>query len=211
MRPSACSVAGAPARACAWRRRAPPWRPCCRRGACAPILAGSCARSGLCDGAMYSATQALLAQPLAGAQPQATRTSGRLASYNNVKALPVLHVCLGCAASTRVRLLQEYVASADQAEAERCLRELAVPFFHHELVKQALLAAMEAPAAQGPLLALLSRMADSGLVSGSQMQKARLPQHAPCCMPSVAGGAKRAQRTHPAGPFIGAIRCFDAP
>ena len=101
--------------------------------------------------------------------------------------------CLGSAASTRERLLQEYVASADQAEAERCLRELAVPFFHHELVKQALLAAMEAPAAQRPLLALLARMADSGLVSGSQMQKARLPQRSPWCMSCVAGGASAAR------------------
>ncbi|KAK9819246.1 hypothetical protein WJX81_007334 [Elliptochloris bilobata] len=68
-------------------------------------------------------------------------------------------------------MLKEYVASADKAEAERCLRELAVPFFHHEVVKQALLLAMEAPASQGPLLALLAHMADSGLVSGSQMHK----------------------------------------
>ena len=98
-------------------------------------------------------------------------------------------VARGMHKSTCVRLLQEYVASADQAEAERCLRELAVPFFHHELVKQALLAAMEAPAAQGPLLALLSRMADSGLVSGSQMQKARLPPRTPCCMSCVVDGA----------------------
>ena len=82
------------------------------------------------------------------------------------------------------------MASADQAEAERCLRELAVPFFHHELVKQALLLAMEAPAAQGPLLALLSCMADSGLVSGSQMQKACPPQRfALLHIVSVAGGA----------------------
>ena len=62
--------------------------------------------------------------------------------------------------------------SADEAEAARCLRELAVPFFHHEVVKQALLLAMEEPAVQAPLLALLAHMAESGLVSGSQMQKA---------------------------------------
>ena len=62
--------------------------------------------------------------------------------------------------------------SADAAEAARCLRELAVPFFHHEVVKQALLLAMEEPAVQAPLLALLAHMAESGLVSGSQMQKA---------------------------------------
>ena len=85
------------------------------------------------------------------------------------------------------------MASADQAEAERCLREVAVPFFHHEVVKQALLLAMEAPAAQGSLLALLSRMADSGLVSGSQMQKARLRQCLPCCIMHAAGAASTAR------------------
>ena len=68
---------------------------------------------------------------------------------------------------------QEYIASEDKAEAARCLRELAVPFFHHEVVKQALLLAMEAPSAEAPLLALLAHMAGTGLVSGSQMEKAR--------------------------------------
>ncbi|MCL4137749.1 UNVERIFIED_CONTAM: hypothetical protein GTU68_018966 [Idotea baltica] len=36
-----------------------------------------------------------------------------------------------------VLLLQEYVSSADAAEAMRCLRELEVPHFHHELVYEA--------------------------------------------------------------------------
>lgn len=31
-------------------------------------------------------------------------------------------------------LLKEYVLSGDTAEAERCLRELEVPHFHHEFV-----------------------------------------------------------------------------
>lgn len=31
---------------------------------------------------------------------------------------------------------QEYLASEDAAEAERALRALAVPFFHHEFVRQ---------------------------------------------------------------------------
>lgn len=34
-------------------------------------------------------------------------------------------------------LLSEYQASRDVGEARRCLHSLAVPFFHHELVKQA--------------------------------------------------------------------------
>jgi len=58
-------------------------------------------------------------------------------------------------------------------EARSCLRALAVPFFHHELVKQALLAAMEEPAAAPALLGLLKALADSADVSALQMQKAR--------------------------------------
>ncbi len=38
---------------------------------------------------------------------------------------------------------QEYQASQDVEEARRRLRELALPFFHHEAVKQALLAGMQ--------------------------------------------------------------------
>ena len=60
------------------------------------------------------------------------------------------------------------------AEARSCLRALAVPFFHHELVKQALLAAMEEPAAAPTLLALLKALADSADITPLQMQKVRL-------------------------------------
>lgn len=34
------------------------------------------------------------------------------------------------------RVVEEYVASRDLAECARCLQTLAVPWFHHELVKQ---------------------------------------------------------------------------
>lgn len=66
---------------------------------------------------------------------------------------------------------QEAVSSRDMGEARTCLRSLAVPFFHHELVKQALLAAMEDAAAAVPLLDLLKSLADSADVSPLQMQK----------------------------------------
>lgn len=56
-------------------------------------------------------------------------------------------------------------------EARLCLRNLAVPPFHHELVKQALVAAMEDESAAKPLLELLKGLADSGDVSPMQMQK----------------------------------------
>lgn len=55
-------------------------------------------------------------------------------------------------------LLAEYLgASRDVAEAARRLRELGVPFFHHELVKQALLAAIESAANVDSVVALLGR------------------------------------------------------
>ena len=66
---------------------------------------------------------------------------------------------------------QEVKSSHDIGEARACLRSLAVPFFHHELVKQALLAAMEDAAAAGPLQELLKALADSADISPLQMQK----------------------------------------
>lgn len=40
-------------------------------------------------------------------------------------------------------MLGEYVGSGDVAEVERELRALALPFFHHEVVKQAILIATD--------------------------------------------------------------------
>ncbi|XP_064418920.1 programmed cell death protein 4b isoform X2 [Latimeria chalumnae] len=40
-------------------------------------------------------------------------------------------------------LLKEYLLSEDEAEAERCLRELEVPHFHHELVYKAIVMVLE--------------------------------------------------------------------
>ena len=58
-------------------------------------------------------------------------------------------------------------------EVRRLLLDLAVPFFHHELVKQALLAGLEAADAKGlePTLRLLRELSDSGDLSTSQMAK----------------------------------------
>ncbi|KAL1508922.1 hypothetical protein ABEB36_003741 [Hypothenemus hampei] len=41
-------------------------------------------------------------------------------------------------------LLQEFVSSGDVEEASRCLKELEVPHFHHELVYEAIVMALEA-------------------------------------------------------------------
>ncbi|KAF0303825.1 Programmed cell death protein 4 [Amphibalanus amphitrite] len=45
--------------------------------------------------------------------------------------------------SQMVQLLQEYLSSADCDEAIRCLKELEVPHFHHELVYEAVTMAIE--------------------------------------------------------------------
>lgn len=67
------------------------------------------------------------------------------------------------------KLLAEYLDSHDAAEASRCLRGLAVPFFHHELVKQGLHAAMENAAQTEHLMALFKRLTDSNEVTSNQL------------------------------------------
>ncbi|GAQ81206.1 MA3 domain-containing protein [Klebsormidium nitens] len=69
------------------------------------------------------------------------------------------------------KLLLEYVDSGDKAEATRCIKGLSMPFFHHEVVKQALIMAMERKKADQLLLDLLAETAASGLITSSQMAK----------------------------------------
>ncbi|XP_058093870.1 LOW QUALITY PROTEIN: MA3 DOMAIN-CONTAINING TRANSLATION REGULATORY FACTOR 1-like [Magnolia sinica] len=68
-------------------------------------------------------------------------------------------------------LLREYVESGDTVEACRCIRELGVSFFHHEVVKKALILAMETQSAEPLILKLLKEAAEEGLISSSQMVK----------------------------------------
>lgn len=68
-------------------------------------------------------------------------------------------------------LLREYVESGDAFEACRCVRELGVSFFHHEVVKRALVLAMEIRTAEPLILKLLKEAAEEGLISSSQMAK----------------------------------------
>ncbi|AQK78411.1 Programmed cell death protein 4 [Zea mays] len=68
-------------------------------------------------------------------------------------------------------LLKEYIRNGDTAEACRCIRELAVPFFHHEVVKRALTLGMESPAAEALIVKLLKEASEECLVSSSQMMK----------------------------------------
>jgi len=63
-------------------------------------------------------------------------------------------------------LLEEYVVSADQTEADRSVRKLNAPSFHYQIVKQALRLALAKPEdARKKLLDLLGYFVNTGLIS----------------------------------------------
>uniref|UniRef100_A0A8C6UGM3 Programmed cell death protein 4 n=1 Tax=Neogobius melanostomus TaxID=47308 RepID=A0A8C6UGM3_9GOBI len=70
-------------------------------------------------------------------------------------------------------LLKEYLISGDVAEAERCLRDLEVPHFHHELVYEAVVMVLEASGdnAGQMMMKLLQSFWKSGLVTIDQMNR----------------------------------------
>lgn len=68
-------------------------------------------------------------------------------------------------------LLVEYITSGDKMEAFRCIKDLKVPFFHHEIVKRSLILAMERRASEDCLLDLLKEAAEEGFINSSQMTK----------------------------------------
>ncbi|KAM4703695.1 programmed cell death protein 4 isoform 2-T3 [Rhinophrynus dorsalis] len=70
-------------------------------------------------------------------------------------------------------LLKEYVLSGDVAEAERCLQELEVPHFHHELVYEAVLMVLESTGNNTfkMMLSLLEALCKSTVVSLDQMKR----------------------------------------
>ncbi|KAM5125507.1 programmed cell death protein 4-like [Mantella aurantiaca] len=70
-------------------------------------------------------------------------------------------------------LLQEFLSSGQISEAERCLQELEVPHFHHELVYEAVVMVLEG-SAEGHILMvvkLLKALYDSGLITLDQMNR----------------------------------------
>lgn len=69
-------------------------------------------------------------------------------------------------------LLQEYVSSDDAAEAARCLKELEVPHFHHELVYEAIVMALEAAneETENSMVKLLKSFWDSTIITPDQMK-----------------------------------------
>ncbi|XP_072989682.1 MA3 DOMAIN-CONTAINING TRANSLATION REGULATORY FACTOR 2 isoform X1 [Typha latifolia] len=68
-------------------------------------------------------------------------------------------------------LLIEYVASGDKAEACRCIKDLKVPFFHHDIIKRALILAMERQANEGLILDFLKVASGEGVINASQISK----------------------------------------
>ena len=79
-------------------------------------------------------------------------------------------------------MLKEYVAAGDVVEVERGLRALAAPFFHHEVVKQAILIATEdMKHAKVPCSPPASRTRCTRSPSRTPAV-ARPPPHRACCL-----------------------------
>lgn len=70
-------------------------------------------------------------------------------------------------------LLQEFLSSGDTEEASRCLRELEVPHFHHELVYEAIVMALEANSTikEEVLCNLLKSFSDAVIITLDQMER----------------------------------------
>lgn len=69
-------------------------------------------------------------------------------------------------------LLKEYIVSGELEEAVRCLQELEVPHFHHELVYEAILMAIEdmGEKTQDLISKLLKSLSSSAIVSVDQLK-----------------------------------------
>ncbi|KAJ1298182.1 hypothetical protein BS78_01G434400 [Paspalum vaginatum] len=69
-------------------------------------------------------------------------------------------------------ILEEYLAAGDRSEALRCVRDLKIPFFHHDVVKRALVLAVErGGAAEVRILDLLKAASEEGVINESQITK----------------------------------------
>lgn len=67
------------------------------------------------------------------------------------------------------KLLEEYESGGEIREACRCMKELGMPFFHHEVVKKALVTTIEKKNER--LWGLLKECFESGLITMNQMVK----------------------------------------
>eukprot|EP01026_Neomeris_dumetosa_P035830 TRINITY_DN2880_c0_g1_i2.p1 TRINITY_DN2880_c0_g1~~TRINITY_DN2880_c0_g1_i2.p1 ORF type:complete len:567 (-),score=105.96 TRINITY_DN2880_c0_g1_i2:477-2108(-) len=68
-------------------------------------------------------------------------------------------------------LVKEYVISSDIQEAVRCLRDIDAPYYHHEVIKQALEALFDQPTRFDLIVNLLQQLSVSGEVNLTQMKK----------------------------------------
>ncbi|XP_061889195.1 programmed cell death protein 4b isoform X2 [Entelurus aequoreus] len=70
-------------------------------------------------------------------------------------------------------LLKEYILSGDSMEAERCLRDLEVPHFHHEFVYEAIVMVLESKGEKtfNMLLQLLRSLSVSSIITVEQMRR----------------------------------------
>lgn len=70
-------------------------------------------------------------------------------------------------------LLKEYILSGDSMEAERCLRDLEVPHFHHEFVYEAIVMALESKGEKTfkMVLKLLKSLSVSSVITLDQMRR----------------------------------------
>lgn len=70
-------------------------------------------------------------------------------------------------------LLKEYILSGDSKEAERCLRDLEVPHFHHEFVYEAIVMVLESNGEKTfkMVLQLLKSLSVSSIITVDQMRR----------------------------------------
>lgn len=71
------------------------------------------------------------------------------------------------------------MANVDATAVEKGLRELAVPFFHHEFVRQAVMQALHSADSESCMLSLLGQLSECGLVSSNQLAKVIWPSPSP--------------------------------
>lgn len=66
---------------------------------------------------------------------------------------------------------QEYLSSNDFKEAERCITDLDVPHFHHEIVYEAVVVAIEdgSHATTATIVSLLKHLSGDNIITEDQM------------------------------------------
>ncbi|KAJ0033188.1 hypothetical protein NQD34_000295 [Periophthalmus magnuspinnatus] len=74
-------------------------------------------------------------------------------------------------------LLKEFILSGDIKEAERCLRELEVPHFHHEFVYEAIVMVLESKGERtlDMVLNLLKSLCESTIITVDQLRRVGCP------------------------------------